>query len=412
MIGRCHIYIVFFLCACMSCHQGNRKMPSLRETYSATDKNPFGSYVAFERLSEIFSEYSIIKNTEPMQWEAPDEGEDDDDRGYMLYFIVTKNLELSKSEADDLVAYAKSGNDLFISADYIEPRLLQQLFTSVNRTGELEAEAAGLMKKTGVQMFFSEQIKTGPYEFYYFPFLNYIESYDENFARVLGVNDNGQPNFVVFFTGAGRVYLHVAPRTFSNYFLLKADNYQYFENVISFLRLEPARVVWDAYYQQSDAQRNRPDNNPEFSSLKVVRENQGLWWAFWLVVAGMLLYALFATKRRQRPLPLFTAPENTTVAFTQTIGRLYLPHKNNKQVAIQMTRYFLEAARQKYHLAALPLTDAGAVALAAKSGTEIHLVKNLFDRMIGAHTKEELTDDELQILNHEIEKFNKTRYHD
>ena len=412
MIGRYHIYFFFALFACMSCNTGSRKMPSLRETYSATDKNPFGSYVAFERLSEIFAEYRIIKNTEPMQWEAPDEGEDDEDRGYMLYFIVAKNLELSKSEADDLVAYAKSGNDLFISADYIEPHLLQQLFTSVNRTGELEAEAAGRMKKTGVQMFFSEQIKTGPYEFYYFPFLNYIESYDENFARVLGVNEKGQPNFVVFFTGAGRVYLHVAPRTFSNYFLLKADNYQYFENVISFLRLEPTRVIWDAYYQQSDAQRNRPNNDPEFSSLKVIRENQALWWAFWLAVAGMLLYALFAAKRRQRPLPLFSAPENTTVAFTQTIGRLYLQHKNNKQVAVQMTRYFLEAARQKYHLAALPLTDAGAVALAAKSGNEIHLVKSLFDRMKAADIKEELTDEELQILNHEIEKFNKTRYHD
>ena len=144
---------------------------------------------------------------------------------YSLYFLVTKNLILSVDEVNAMVEYVKAGNDLFISADYVDEKLLQAIYCTINRKGEIVSEVNGKMQDTYVSMFYGKDFNTSKYRYYYFPFLNYFNSYDPSITRVLGVNELNLPNYIVIFSGRGRLYLHVAPRIFSNYFLLTKDNY-------------------------------------------------------------------------------------------------------------------------------------------------------------------------------------------
>ena len=123
------------------------------------------------------------------------------------------------------------------------------------------------------------------YGYYYYPFLNSLSGYDTAFTRVLGVNENNQPNYIILFSGKGRIYLHVAPRIFSNYFLLTGDNYKYLENVLSYLRTDPKNIYWDEYYKNANLNRRKNNDGKDdndFSSLSVIRQHPPLLWAFWL----------------------------------------------------------------------------------------------------------------------------------
>ena len=291
---------------------------------------------------------------------------------------------------------------------------MENIYSAVNRKDEITHEIKGKMRDTHVSMFFGDKINANRYGYYYFPFLNSINSYEEDFTRVLGVNEINQPNYAVFFLGGGRIYLHVAPRIFSNYFLLSGDNYQYFENVISYLRLNPGKIYWDEYYKNSSPsqKRNNYGNNndgKDFSSLQVIRQNPPLLWAFCLTVTGMLLFVLFKVKRKQRVINEIKPNSNVTVAFTETIGRLYLQHKNNRRIADKIITYFYENIRNKYFINTTTIDDNFINSLAGKSGVAVDEVNLLFALVENMQSQENVTDEQLLSLNSKIDNFNKNK---
>ena len=217
-------------------------IPSLAETFQRSDKNPFGGYVAFKRIKEQLDDRYIETNDEPFDvaWKNMDNS---DTTKHTLYLLLTKNLMVSNEEADALYDYVTEGNDLFIAADYISINLLNKIECSTERDSEVITEVAGNMKQTYVRLM--DDIKTGhSFHYYYYPFYNSFSQYDSSRTKVLGLNELGKPNFIVQFLGAGRLYLNSAPRAFSNYFLLKDDNHQYLEHVISYLRPGPKNIFW------------------------------------------------------------------------------------------------------------------------------------------------------------------------
>ena len=53
--------------------------------------------------------------------------------------------------------YVKAGNDLFISADYVDTRLLENINCNNERMAEIVDEIKGLMHETKVSMYFGRQ---------------------------------------------------------------------------------------------------------------------------------------------------------------------------------------------------------------------------------------------------------------
>lgn len=405
---------VFLLLICFSRCDNNadKRIPPLKETYSKNDKNPFGSYVAEQRLETIFRNYGINVNRLPIDESWYYNSIHSKKENYSLYFLVTKNLILNEEEVSTLMDYVKDGNDLFVSADYIDPSFLENIFTSVNRSGEIMSETNGDMKDTHVSMYFGDSITSNQYSFYYFPFLNFIEDYSDEFVRVLGTNENAKPNYAVYFVGTGRIYLHLAPRAFSNYFLLTGNNYEYFENVISYLRLEPGKIFWDEYYKNSSPSKKREkgsEGDKSFSSLRVIKKHQNLMWAFALGIIGMILFVLFEVKRKQRIIPERKPNLNATVEFTETIGRLYFQHKNNRSIADKMITYFNENIRNKYFLNTAVISEEFINSLAGKSGVAVGVVEELYSLIRTLQSQENVPDDQLLSLHLKIENFNKIK---
>ena len=400
------------ICFCGCGKNSARRIPSLKETYSKNDKNPFGSYVAEQRLAAIFSQYGININSMPIDESWYYNSIHSKKENYSLYFLITKNLILSEDEVTTLMDYVKDGNDLFVSADYIDPSFLENMFTSVNRSGEIMCETNGDMRDSHLSMYYGDGIESKKYSYYYFPFLNFIEDYSNEFVRVLGTSENGKPNYAVYFVGTGRIYLHLAPRAFSNYFLLTGNNYEYFENVISYLRLEPGKIFWDEYYKNSSPNKKREkgsEGDGSFSSLRVLKKNPSLMWAFTLGIIGLILFVLFEVKRKQRIIPDNKPNTNATVEFTETIGRLYYQNKNNKNIANKMITYFNGHIRNKYFLNTAVISEDFINSLAGKSGVAVGVVDELYTLIGTIERLENVSDDQLLGLHLKMENFNRTK---
>lgn len=400
--------VVSVLTSCI--FQGGKKIPSLKESYRKTDKLPFGAFIAYKGFQSEFSDYWINVEQKPFDetWQLLRE---DSATTYSLYFLITKDLVLSVDEVNAMMEYVKAGNDLFISADFIDHKLLDAIYCTVDRKGEIMSEVNGKMHDTQVSMFYGNDFNSPKYRYYYFPFLNYFSGYDTTFTRVLGVNEKNLPNYIVLFSGKGRLYLHIAPRIFSNYFLLTNDNYKYFEYVTAYLRFQPQYVYWDEYYKNFSSPRNKnnSDDKDDFSTLKVIRQNPPLLWAFYLALAAILLYILFNLKRKQRVVQPIKPNTNSTVVFAETVGRLYLQQKNNRNISLKIITYFYEYLRKKYFINTGVISKEFITSVSGKSGVSRIETEELFELIGKIQEQENVTDEELFELNQKIENFKKQK---
>lgn len=404
--------IILFLIGCT----GDRKpqLPPLTETYRKTDKQPFGSFVAYDFIKKAFDNRYIQSVTDPFDefWSDTKTYSQSDEPS--LYLLITKNLVLSYTEVQSLMDYVQAGNDLFISADYIDNRLLENIECNTNRHDEIANEVLGNMRKTSVSMYYGQNIPLNSFGYYYFPFLNALSDFDTSFARVLGVNDKQQPNYILLFSGKGRIYLHAAPRAFGNYFLLNDDNYQYIANVISYLRTDPKYIYWDEYYKNIRSTRRNSSGRSrdnDFSSLSVLWRQPALRWAFLLVIAGLLMYILFGFKRKQRLIPVLQPMSNSTLDFTRTVGRLYLQKKNNQNIAEKIITYFYEYLRSRYYINTNLPEDELLNTLSRRSGMEREATAKMLSLIREIQNQDKVSDEQLLELNAAVENFKNIRTH-
>lgn len=406
------MFPLLILSGIYSCRQNEKSIPSLNESYRRTDKLPFGSFIAYKRFQSEFPDYWINIAEKPFN-KTWDDLRGDTSKNYSLYFLITKNLILSADEVNAMIEYVKAGNDLFISADYIDEKLLEAVYCTIDRKSETISEVNGKMKETHVSMFYGNNFQAPKYSYYYFPFRNYFSSYDTTYTRVLGVNENNLPDYIVLFAGKGRLYLHVAPRIFSNYFLLTNNNYQYLEYVTAYLRFEPQYVYWDEYYKDFSSTKNKNNlgNKDHFSTMEVITQNPPLLWAFCIGLSGLLLFVLFNVKRKEREIPVLPVNTNATIAFTETVGRLYLQRKDNRDIADKIITYFYEYLRKKYFINTSVINKEFINSLAGKSGISVAETNELFELIQTIEQQENISDEELLNLNSKIENFKNQKKH-
>ena len=85
------------------------------------------------------------------------------------------------------------------------------------------------------------------------------------------------------------------------------------------------------------------------SIFRYIFTQPALTWAYYLVLIGLLFYALFAGKRTQRVIPVVEPPRNTSLEFAQTVGRLYFQQGDHDNLARKKIQYFLAGLRERYH---------------------------------------------------------------
>ena len=381
-------------------------LPPMEETYGKDDKNPFGGYQAFNRLLDLYTNVRVVYG-EAGTLEG-DSSEILQNRDHSLYLIVANKLFLSEEESGWLYHYVTEGNELFISANEVDLRFLKLFECETNQKMAHLNDRPGNMQNTTTSIYFGDKIPLLTYGYFYYPFNDYIKTFQKDNSRILGVNEKSLPNFAVLFAGKGRFYLHLAPRALGNYFLLTGNNRDYLNHIYSYFKPNPSAVYWDEYYKKMSTYR-RPDvqDEKDFSTLNVVMKNPLLKWAFWLLAAGFFFFLFSNGKRYQQIIPVIKKPVNASVDFVETMGRLYFVNKNNKNIAAKLITYFKEFIRSRYFIRGIDEDEASVHRLAARRGIAPEQARELLNCIRQTEQKEEISDHELLQLNLLLEKFYK-----
>lgn len=378
-------------------------MPDLTETYSNTDKKPFGAFVVYHQLVEMFYRNTVREEKRSFE----ESWKNIEDTG-SIYVCLANSLYTTDEDVNSIIAYAEKGNAAFFVAGKFNQNLLTELGCKVSPLSLLEQFAEKPYRNTGISIKTGHQSDSSRYQYFYFPLTAKISKYNSTNTRVLGVNEHGDPNFIVVFKGKGRIFLHCEPRTFSNYFLLQKNNYQYLEKAFGYVDAYPEHVYWNNYYaklrSQEQANNNRNDDG-NFNSLGTILRYPQLAAAFWLALIMLLLYILFGIKRRQRIIEIVKPNENTSVTFTETIGRLYLQKKDNKNIADKMITYFNEYIRNNYFLNTNLINEDFITTLSRKSGVQREKVESLYRAINHVHHYPDIDDFKLLSLNGQIQDF-------
>jgi len=384
---------------CISCKQ-NSAIPSLRETFSKKDKIPFGSYIFYDQLKLLYNRNLVKTKTESFEnfWK---ESSDTD----AVYICISKNLFLSPEDKNAMLDYVNSGNSLFISSQYIDSSLLNTLGCKIGSSWPIDDIIDGI-KYTSVRMDTLIYEHPGPYTYFYLPLNAYFDDYDTSTTSVLGKNKLNNPNFMAVLYGKGRFYLHCEPRALSNYFLLQKNNYSYLQNILAFTKQVPQHVYWDDYYNK----RNHADTgNESKGGIKLLLQYPAMASAFWLLLLLLALYILFGGKRRQRIVKTIPLNTNSSIAFAETVAHLYLQKKDNRNIAEKMILYFQEYIRKQYFLNTSQVNDDFKTMLSKKSNVPKEAVEKLFYFIQQILDSQQITDEELLLLNQQIENFYKNK---
>ncbi len=361
-------------------------------TLSMSDKIPYGSYLVFDLLNEIFPEQSIRVNNQPLFESLKSDTEQPHN-----YIFVTDEFELDEIETNKLLASVETGNHVFIAAARFRGALADSFHLETSFTFSPGIDTTGFYLSDSVSLNFSNPNLSSPQNYIYRrqTVNSYFSRFDTLHATVLGINNLRQVNFIRIEVGEGALFFSSVPLAFTNYNVLFRNNYEYIAKSFSYLPVLP--TYWDEYYKWG----RRVASSP----LRYILSQPALKYAYITMMIGVVLFFIFKGRRRQRIIPVLTPLRNTTVDFVQTVSRLYLQHRNYKKLADKLIRFFLENLRNRFFVKTGEFNDAFYEKLARKSGVPRQDIEELFSRIQWARSREHLGEKDLLNLHREIERF-------
>ena len=373
------------------------------ENYREREKSPFGLYILKNEVNTLFKDEEVIflkQHFYDYLYENYDVTSED-----FGNYICIKNApyKFSKESIDDLLSFVSDGNTAFLAFNNFSDELQKALEITTKNLDKLIFSNSELKKRSGTFYLQDSNFINTDFSFDRNIKRHYIVTYNEEKTTVLGthqIDAEKLPNFIRIQFGKGFVYVHTNPVVFTNYFLLK-DKFEYTEHVFSYL---PSSILfWDPQIANSKYLKNIDKDKSSVFSFFL--QHQSLTWFLFTMLAGLLLFFLFNAKRKQRAIPVIPAPENTTVAFTQTIASLYLKEANHKNLVDKKITYFLEKVRTKYLLKTDNLNKDFIEKLALKSGNNYSNTNYLVNTIITLHKKSECSEEELVVLHKMIDNF-------
>ncbi|WP_207434168.1 DUF4350 domain-containing protein [Sabulibacter ruber] len=355
-----------------------------RQTFSNKDKIPYGTYVLYELLPDLFKNQPVTSVRLPLVNQV-----ENSTGQHVNYLFVNSNFQLDSLGLASLLQFVEQGNDVFISAHEFSPLLEDALGFDANFSKKAQNDSLGLV-------FTHPQLQKTKPVFYARNKVNNTLSLDSaSKAMVLGKNTAGDTIFVQVPYGKGKFFLSSVPLAFANYHVIDPAQTNYVALALSHL---PVRPVWWDEYQKQGAEGSD-------SVFRVLLSHDALAWAYYVALGSLLLFVVFESKRTQRIIPILEKPRNTTLEFVRVIGSLYFNHRDHRVIAEKKINYFLEYLRLHYYESTSVLDQELQDRVAHKSGVDSTDVAELFRLISHIRTSEKLEEKSLWQLNKMLESF-------
>ena len=368
------------------------------ETFNERRTNPYDLKVFYEELPKIFEEQEIrtVYHTPFNYLSEHLEYGSGDHVAQGTYMIIGNTEYLDYLSVDELLSFVSAGNHLFISdyqiPQYLKEQLSIEIDSMVNKDKKsiLSFENKEQNKnKTNI-----DRIKTDYY------FSNFGVFNDEGTVLGYTEQETSEVNFIKIKYYNGSIFLHLEPKIFTNYNLLKEDRYKYVESVLSYLPEKD--IYYDSFYKNYDSYNGNVERD---SNLSWFLEQPAFKWAWRLFWLFLILFMIFNAKRRQRVVNVIKPLENTSLAFVKTIANLYYETNDHENLIKKKITYFLEKIRSDFNLKTNNLDEHFIEELTSKSGKESDIVLQTINYIKWLQNRNEYHEENLITLNKVIEDF-------
>ncbi|SEL40258.1 protein of unknown function [Aquimarina amphilecti] len=365
-------------------------------SYAKTDKIPLGTFVSYNMIKETFNK-SILKDIN----QPPYEFLLDNDTISGTYFFVNGSINFDEAELDRILNWVEKGNTLFVSSKSISDKLLDTLSIKTDNLVFLDDISTQPM----VELVNKNLKVDKPYHYDRDTYNPYFSEIDTTNTTVLGLtqlyNDTLQIkdpklNYIKQPFGEGEILLHSFPEAFGNYFMLTDNNYEYTQNLLSYIDFKKD-ILWDNHYKSGKTFYSSP--------LFFLLQNRYLKWAYYILLIGVLLFVIFEGKRKQRSIPIITPLKNQTLAFTRTISAMYFEKEKHKEIVEKQNLLFLDYVHHDLRIPTNTLDEKTLLDISARSNNDYEDTKTLFTYFEELSRKKLITKEELMRLYNMISEF-------
>lgn len=350
------------------------------ENYRANNNQPYGASFIHKMLEGYRPGSKFILNDKtPLSYllkdvKSPDETD---------YVFVGHNLFLDEESTGTLARFIEAGGNAFVASLNPPERLLDAVY--FKECGVPVEYRSNFVAKVDLN-FFHNDLKTEDSVPFAYRFATQDRPYNWGYLRheifcdstrsvaALGSMDKDMVNFVKIPIGKGSLYLHSSPLVFTNYFLTDPRKVAYASSVFS--HLDGKDLIWDEFSKIPISGENNSYNSP----LYYILQQPSLKYAWWLLLFTVVIYVVFASKRKQRAIPVREPKSNTSLEFINMISGLHYKNGNHLDMAHKKMKYFLYFVRSKYGIHAEKFRDEHIRRLAEKSKVNLTDVEVIFSR--------------------------------
>lgn len=370
------------------------------QTYINKDKIPFGTYILYNELESLFPEQKSSVNLDPLfislednYYETAFEEEPLTSGRKRNWIFIDQSFAIDYWETELLMNEVSQGNHVFIAGYSIKGQLADTL--NLETGYYYEPFDSSDFDNTLVYNFSNPSLqKQGGWVFEDIE-RTFFNKTDSTITTVLGTNQFGEVNFIKVAHGEGSFFFHTNPTLFTNFYLRNPVQAKYAFTALSYLPVH--FTIWDEYYKSYREVNRTP--------VRYILANPPLKHAWFLGLSAILLFMFFRSKREQRIIPVLIRPKNTTIAFAQTVGSLYLEEGTHKAIFEKKYHYFLEYVRANLNLDTSEISNTFIQSLSQRSGIQEKDIFSLFDLVELLQHKPEITEKELITITQRIDRF-------
>ncbi|RYY40509.1 MAG: hypothetical protein EOO08_05095 [Chitinophagaceae bacterium] len=371
-------------------NSGSSRRFDARVSLRQEDRIPYGMFLTRKMLPKLFPGTRVYNDRQaPGQWDSLYGNSQRQGLILMGYYI-----DADDDEVQQLLSFAAHGNYVFIVGSDFSPALCQALRVDARRAGTTMYDSMSVALE-------NPRFSKKDYHYAGMDMSGLLIRQAADSSVLLGTRNGGTPNFLQFRVGTGAVFLHSSPLAFSNYFLLQPGNDEYVSAALSVMPAGLKRVAWSEYYLSKD----NSGNNKEPNWLAVLLRYKSFSWALGLFLLVTLLYGLSEMRRRQRWIPPYERPQNDSLDFVKTVGRLYYDKRDHHDLAGKMIQYFLDHVRQQYKIPTGTLDEDFVRRLQARSGYPRQELDSLMALVHDIRAMGSTTPVQLAALHHQLENY-------
>jgi len=364
-----------------------------RRTYASSDKIPFGCNAFYRLLDE-----DIFKGKITKQKQTPFNVLMKPSEKKAAYIFINNGLSFSRLDAQYLLQFVEAGNDVFMAASsFYDNKLADTFRVSTDKFYTGYANYFDSTKTYSVN-FCSPALKEKKSFKYKMGFESaYFKNFDTTKVQVLALGEDTNAVFLKAKFGEGNIYFLSLPDVFTNYFVVN-DSARFFAyKALSYLGAE--QVWWDEYFKGYGVKSGSP--------LQFIFASDSLYAAYLLTLISLIIFMIFALKRRQRAIAIVEPLPNATLQFVEVVGSVYYNTRNHKIIAEEKINSFYEFLRSKFLVSSRRADDETLLRIAKLSTVPLEEVKKLFTHIGRVWRQGSITEKELIDLNASIENFYK-----